>query len=88
MEMKEFVSNFAAQFDETEESVFTPETRFREIEEWSSLVALSVIAMVGDSLENDYNTPKKFGMQARFLKRSGKDENTPECVADLSEILA
>ena len=35
MEMKEFVSNFAAQFDETEESVFTPETRFREIEEWS-----------------------------------------------------
>ena len=29
MEMKEFVSNFAAQFDETEESVFTPETRFR-----------------------------------------------------------
>ena len=28
MEMKEFVSNFAAQFDETEESVFTPETRF------------------------------------------------------------
>ena len=48
MEMKEFVSNFAAQFDETEESVFTPETRFREIEEWSSLVALSVIAMVDE----------------------------------------
>ena len=48
----------------------------------------SSVPMVGDSLENDYNTPKKFGMQARFLKRSGKDENTPECVADLSEILA
>lgn len=48
----------------------------------------SSVLMVGDSLENDYNTPKQFGMQARFLKRSGKDENTPECVADLSEILA
>lgn len=51
MEMKEFVSNFAAQFDETEESIFTPETRFREIEEWSSLVALSVIAMVDEEYD-------------------------------------
>lgn len=49
--MKEFVSNFAAQFDETEESIFTPETRFREIEEWSSLVALSVIAMVDEEYD-------------------------------------
>ena len=48
----------------------------------------SSVLMVGDSLENDYNTPRKLGMQARFLKRSGKDENSPECVADLSEILA
>ena len=31
MEMKEFVSNFAAQFDETEESVFTPETRLERL---------------------------------------------------------
>lgn len=51
MEMKEFVSNFAAQFDETEESVFTPKTRFREIEEWSSLIALSVIAMVDEEYD-------------------------------------
>ena len=48
----------------------------------------SSVLMVGDSLENDYNTSKQLSMQARFLKRSGKDENTPECVADLSEILA
>lgn len=48
----------------------------------------SSVLMVGDSVENDYNMPRKLGMQARFLKRSGKDENTPECVADLSEILA
>ena len=46
MEIKDFIANFAAQFDETEESVFTPETKFRELEEWSSLLALSIIATV------------------------------------------
>ena len=51
MEMKEFLGNFAAQFDDTEESVFTPETRFRELDEWSSLIALSVIAMVHEEYD-------------------------------------
>lgn len=46
MDIKEFVAHFAEQFDETDASVFTPETEFRELEEWSSLLALSVIAMV------------------------------------------
>ena len=46
MEMKEFISNFAEQFDETEASVFTPETKFREIEEWSSFLALAIMAMI------------------------------------------
>lgn len=44
--MKEFISNFAEQFDETEASVFTPETKFREIEEWSSFLALAIMAMI------------------------------------------
>lgn len=51
MNIKEFVQNFADQFDETDASVFTPETRFREIDEWSSLIGLSVIAMVDDEYE-------------------------------------
>lgn len=46
MEMKEFISNFAEQFDETDASVFTPETKFREIEEWSSFLALAIMAMI------------------------------------------
>lgn len=46
MEIKEFISNFAEQFDETEASVFTPETKFREIEEWSSFLALAIMAMI------------------------------------------
>ena len=46
MEMKEFISNFAEQFDETELNVFAPETRFRELEEWSSFLALAIMAMI------------------------------------------
>lgn len=51
MEIQEFVQNFAAQFDETDASVFTPETRFREVEEWSSLIGLSIIAMVDEEYD-------------------------------------
>jgi acyl carrier protein len=48
MELKEFIEKFAAQFDETEASVFTPETEFKALGEWSSLIALSIIVMVDD----------------------------------------
>lgn len=48
METAEFVRNFAEQFDETDASEFTIETRFRDIDEWSSLTALAIIAMVDE----------------------------------------
>ncbi|MBO6075382.1 MAG: acyl carrier protein [Paludibacteraceae bacterium] len=51
MDLNEFVAHFAEQFDETDASVFTPETRFREIDEWSSLIGLSVIAMVDEEYD-------------------------------------
>lgn len=51
MELNEFVAHFAEQFDETEASVFTPETRFRDLEEWSSIIGLSVIAMVDEEYD-------------------------------------
>lgn len=51
MEINEFIANFADQFDETDASVFTPETKFRELEEWSSLIALSVMAMIDDEYD-------------------------------------
>lgn len=51
MELQEFIENFASQFDETEASEFTATTVFKELEEWSSLSALSVIAMV----DEEYN---------------------------------
>ena len=51
MDLNEFVAHFAEQFDETDASVFTPETRFREIDEWSSLIGLSVIVMVDEEYD-------------------------------------
>lgn len=51
MEIKEFIQNFAEQFDETDASVFTAETVFHDLDEWSSLVGLSIIAMIDDEYD-------------------------------------
>ena len=51
MELNEFVAHFAEQFEDTDASVFSPETKFRELEEWSSLLALSIIAMVDEEYD-------------------------------------
>ena len=49
--LEEFVELFAEQFDETDASVFAPDTKFRELDEWSSLIGLSVIAMVDEEFD-------------------------------------
>ncbi len=51
MEIKEFIQNFAEQFDETDASVFTPETVFHDLDEYSSLIALSIIAMINEEYD-------------------------------------
>ena len=51
MELKDFIENFAAQFDDTDASEIKAEIVFKELEEWSSLTALSVIAMVDEEYE-------------------------------------
>lgn len=51
MELKEFIENFANQFDETDSSEIKAETVFKELDEWSSLIALSVIAMVDEEYD-------------------------------------
>ena len=51
MELQEFVAHFAEQFDETDPSVFTPETKFHDLEEWSSLIGLSIIGMVDEEYD-------------------------------------
>ena len=51
MEINEFIENFAEQFDDTELSEFKPETAFKELEEWSSLISLTIIAMVDEEYD-------------------------------------
>lgn len=51
MEINEFIANFADQFENTESSEFTAETKFRELDEWSSLLALSILAMVDEEYD-------------------------------------
>ena len=51
MEIKDFVKLFGEQFDDTPPEAFTTETKFRELEEWDSLTALSVIAMIDEEFD-------------------------------------
>ena len=51
MELNEFIENIANLFDETDANAFTAETRFHELKEWSSIIALSIIAMVDEEYD-------------------------------------
>lgn len=70
--MKDFLQNFAEQFDDTPVNVFTPETKFKDLEEWNSMIALSIIAMVDE----------KYGK-----KVTGTDLKNADSIADLEQIL-
>lgn len=51
MEMNEFIEKFAEQFDEIEVETLSADTNFRNLEGWTSLVALLVITMI----DEEYN---------------------------------
>ena len=51
MELKDFIANFADQFEDTSASEIKAETVFKDLDEWSSLIALSVIAMVDEEYD-------------------------------------
>jgi acyl carrier protein len=46
MEQKEFLKNFEAEFDDVPAGTLTEATELESIEEWGSLQALSIIAML------------------------------------------
>lgn len=56
MEINEFVENFADQFEDTDPNEITSRTKFHELEEWDSLIALAVLNM----------TEKRFGKKITF----------------------
>ena len=72
MDLKEFIENFASQFEDTDASSIKAETKFRELDEWSSLLALSVIAMV----DEEYDVQLK-----------GDDMRSAQTVEDLYNIV-
>lgn len=56
MELKDFIANFADQFEDTDPEEITAETKFHDLEEWDSLIALAVLNM----------TEKKYGKKITF----------------------
>ena len=56
MEIKEFIENFADQFDDTDISVIKPETVMRDLDEWSSMIGLALLNMA----------EKSYGVQLTF----------------------
>ncbi|MDP1812045.1 MAG: acyl carrier protein [Sediminibacterium sp.] len=72
MKIEAFIANFAAQFEETDASRITAETEFRKLDEWSSLTALSIIAMA----DQEYD-----------VKIKGEDIRNSISINDLYEIV-
>ena len=46
MDLNHFVTCFAQQFDDTDPAEISAETVYKDLDEWSSILAFSVIAMV------------------------------------------
>lgn len=46
MELNDFIAAFADQFDDTDPSEITAATVFHDLDEWSSLTGMGVIAFV------------------------------------------
>ena len=67
MEIKVFIGHFAEQFEDIEENKLTAETKYRDLDEWSSLVALSVLAMI----DEEYDVQLK-GEEMRNTKTIGE----------------
>lgn len=49
--LDEFVVLFSEQFDETDPREISAATAFHDLDEWSSLIGLSVVAMVDEEFE-------------------------------------
>jgi acyl carrier protein len=73
MELKDFIVNFAEQFDDIENVELTADTRFRDIEGYTSLVALMIITMV----DEEYN-----------VTISGDDMRSVNTIGELYNLVA
>lgn len=71
MEIQDFIKNLAEQYEDVDIKEFTPDTKFKEFDEWSSLTSLSIVAMA----EDEYGITLK-----------GDDIRSATTVQDLFEI--
>lgn len=67
MNLNEFIENIADQFENTDRSIFTADTNFWELEEWTSLIALSIISMI----DEEYDVAIK-GSDVKGIKTLGE----------------
>ena len=51
MTLNEFIKKFAEEFDETPMSDFTADTKYRQLDEWSSISGLSIISMIDEEFD-------------------------------------
>ena len=51
MNISEFTTNVAEQFDDLEGEILTASTCFRDVSGWSSITALSIIAMIDEEYD-------------------------------------
>ena len=54
MSLVQFIEYFRDLFDETDPDTITATTQFKGLEEWSSLLALSVIAMIDEEYDVEF----------------------------------
>jgi len=45
MELQKFITNFTTLFEDTDPSLIIANTKFRDLDEWSSLIGMSLLAM-------------------------------------------
>lgn len=48
MNLQDFIKNFAEQFDNADATEFKADTEFKLLQDWCSMIALSVIAMADE----------------------------------------
>lgn len=72
MELNDFITKFADQFEDTDPEEITAETSFHDLDEWDSLIALAVLNM----------TEKAFGKKITF-----EDMKRCDTVEDLFHVI-
>lgn len=72
MKLEEFIEKFSAEFEMTPKEDITANTTFRNIDEWDSLLSLSIIGMI----KNTYN-----------IRVSGQEINSVNTVEELFNLV-